>query len=124
MIDTIITALKATTSITDLVPADNIFPLFRLQKSDLPAIVIQLVDTEPVETKDDAFDLDVHTVEITTLTEHPKTAWRTSVKVRQRLQGFATEPIVQSRFVTQATDVFEATEVHSVTQRYQFHTRL
>ena len=123
MIDQIITALKNTSSVTTFVPADNIFPLIRLQQSDLPAAVVQLVDTEPIDTKDDSFDLDVHTVEVTTIAEHPRTAWRASGQIRLRLQGYTDTYIIQTRFVTQATDVFEATEVHSVTQRYECHTK-
>lgn len=123
MINTIITALTSTSSITNLVPADNIFPVFRLQGSTIPAITVQLVDTEPIETKDTDVDLDVNLIEITTFHQSPKSAWRVATTIRQRLQGYAGDDVIDTRFVTQATDIFESTEVHSITQRYNCHTR-
>ena len=120
MINYIISALKATSSVTDIVPADNIFPLFRLQGSSLPAIVVQLVNSVPQDTHDDRFDAWEHELEITTLHESPKSAWRASQQVRLRMSGYsdAANNLEGMRFLNQATDVFEATDVFSVTQRY------
>lgn len=120
MINFIITALKATGDVTSICPADNIFPLFRLQGSTLPSIVVQLTNTAPVEAKDAGQDAWEHDIEITCLGENPQLVWRLATRVRIRLHGYedSANDIFQMRFLTQATDVFEATDVFSVTQRY------
>lgn len=125
MINEIITLLTNTSSVTDQVPAANIFPLFRLQGSTLPAIVIQLLDTDPVYTKDQVSDLDLHTFEITVFGEGPKFVWRTATLVRQRLDTWTgdTTGIDKVRMIAQATDVFEVVDAHSVTQRYECHMK-
>ena len=120
MINHIISALKATTSVTDICPANNIFPLFRLQGSSLPAVVVQLVNSAPQDTHDGQPDTFEHDVEITSIGENPQQVWRLATNIRLKLQGFA-EPagnLEGMRFINQATDVFEATDVFSVTQRY------
>lgn len=122
MIDIIITGLTSTTTITQYVPADNIFPLFRLQKSTLPAITVQLVGTEPQDTHDTKVDMDLNMVEITIFHTSPKSAWRVASAIRDRLEGFAYQEVVDTRFDTQATDIYEATEVHTITQRYECFT--
>lgn len=119
MINYVIKALTQTSSVTDLIPAQNIFPLFRLQGQSLPAITVQLVDTQVEGTHDMVQRTFTHTVEITTFHENPADAWDACVAIRGKLDGtslHATLPEV--RFVTQATDVFEVTEAFSVTQRY------
>jgi len=112
--------LKATASVTSYVDADNIFPLFRLQGSTIPAIVVQLVNTTPQDTHDEAFDAFIHEVEITTIGEDPKFVWRASQQVRQKMNNYANVSgrLSGGRFLNQATDIFEATDVFSVTQRY------
>lgn len=119
MIDKIISTLTSTTSVTDFVPADNIYPLFRLQGGELPAVVVQLVGTTPVDTHDHKPDVDEHSVEITVFHVEPRSAWRVSVAIRQALEREnSISGIDQVRFETQATDVFEVQDAFSVTQRY------
>ena len=119
MINFVIAALTATSSVTDIVPANNILPLFRLQKQALPAITVQLVDTQPEQTHDMPMATFTHTVEITVFHEDPSNAWAASVAVRGKLNGADLGGnMKECRFVTQATDVFEITEAFSVTQRY------
>lgn len=122
MIDIIIEALVNSPSITQYVPADNIFPVFRLQQSTLPAITIQLVGTDPQHTHDTHVDMDINMVEITTFHESPKAAWRVATEIRSRLQGFNGRDIEDIIFDTQATDIFESTEVHSISQRFECFT--
>jgi hypothetical protein len=120
MINYIISAMQATSSITNICPAENIFPLFRLQGSSLPACVVQLVATQPMDSHDVETDAMEHDVEITSIGENPREVWRLSESIRLRFQGWS-EPagnLEGMRFLTQATDVFESTDVFSVTQRY------
>lgn len=121
MIHLVITRLKAYGPLTAIVKPDEIFPLYRLQGSEIPAITVQLVGTEPAETKDPRIDYEIHTVEITVFSTSPKEAWTASQHARDTLDGWASDPIKQTRFLNQGTDVFEATEVFSVTQRYTIH---
>jgi len=101
--------------------AGRVFPLFRLQGSDIPAITVQLTGTEPVGTKDRLTDYEVHEVEITYFHDSPKAAWELSVTCRDLLDGWSNNAIKQSRFVNQATDIYQATEVFTITQRYEIH---
>lgn len=117
MIDHIITALTSTASVTVYVDADNIFPVFRLQGSTLPAITVQLVGTDPAETKD-GVTMDDHTVEVNIFHDSPRSAWKVATAIRERLEALTDAEVKEVRFLNQATDVFEATESHSVSQRY------
>lgn len=120
MINFIITALKSTGTVTSICPADNIFPLFRLQGSSLPAVVVQLTNSAPMDSHDETQDAFEHDIEITSIGENPQQVWRLATAIRQRLQGYedAANNLYSMRFLTQATDVFEATDVFSVTQRF------
>jgi len=99
------------------------FPLVALQGATLPAVVVQLVNTDPIDTHDKLSTVDEHTVEVTVLENNPKNAWRTSGRIRNQLDGWTStdDGIVFSRFENQATDVFEGTDVFSVSQRYLIH---
>jgi hypothetical protein len=121
MIHHVITRLKAYAPLTAIVKPEQIFPLYRLQGSELPAITVQLVGTEPADTKDRRIDYEMHTVEVTVFSTSPKEAWTASQHARDTLDGWAADAILQTRFLNQGTDVFEATEAFSVTQRYQIH---
>jgi hypothetical protein len=121
MIHLVISRLKAYGPLTAIVKPDEIFPLYRLQGSEVPAITVQLVSTDPTETKDPRIDYEVHTVEITVFSTSPKEAWTASQHARDTLDGWAADAIKQTRFLNQGTDIFEATEVFSVTQRYSIH---
>lgn len=118
MIHNVISVLKADSEITQLVPADNIVPLVRLQGQQLPAIVLQLVGTDPVQTKDPHPSVDDYNLELTVLDESPAQAWNIARKVRLLLEEIDENIIRQARLIDMATDVFEGTEVFSVTQRY------
>lgn len=120
MINYIIAAMKATSTITNICPANNIFPLFRLQGSTLPAVVVQLVNSTPMDSQDEKLDTMEHDVEITSIGENPSDVWRLGTAIRQRMQGWedANANLEGMRFISQATDVFEATDVFSVTQRF------
>ena len=96
------------------------FPLVALQGAQLPATVVQLVSTEPIDTHDTLSTVDEHTVEVTVLNDSPSQAWGDSQRIRTQLDGWSdtAQKIVSSRFDNQATDVFEGTDVFSVSQRY------
>lgn len=118
MIHHVIQRLSASTTITDET-GTRIFPLFRLQGSETPAITVQLVGTEPADTKDSTANFESHTVEITVFHTDPASAWTLATASRTQLDGWSDANVKHARFVNQATDIFEATEVFSVTQRYE-----
>lgn len=114
MINYVITRLGEDSNIPEA------FPLVALQGAQLPATVVQLVSTEPVDTHDQLSTVDEHTVEVTVLNNSPSEAWASSQLIRAKLDGWtdSSSSIVSSRFENQATDVFEGTDVFSVSQRY------
>lgn len=118
MINLIIDILSGTSSVTDIVPADRIFPLVRLQGSEIPAIVVQLTGGTPVDAKDLPSTMDVDNVQVTAFAVDPATAWAAMEAVRAVLDGYQGGYIAESRFVTHASDIFETTEVFSITARY------
>ena len=119
MIHHVINILKADSDVTTYVPANNIFPLVRLQGSQIPAIVLQLVGSEPFDTKDRSPDFDLWRVEITVFNENPKDTWLACLAVRNALDSFAgNDNVRQIRMTNAVSDVFEQIEVFSVTQQY------
>lgn len=122
MLHHIIDILKADGSVTSYVAADNIFPLVRLQGSELPAVTVQLVSTEPIDTKDRRVDYDEFTVEVTTFFGDPRNAWLTCLAIRSALDNFAgNSDVGQIRMQNMASDVFEGTDVFTFTQQYSVH---
>ena len=122
MLHHIIDILKADGTVTSYIAADNIFPLVRLQGSQLPAIVVQLTATEPVDTKDRRVDYDEFTIEITIVHGEPRTAWLSALAVRNALDNFAgNNDVGQIRMINMASDIFEGTEVFTMTQAYAVH---
>jgi len=122
MLHHIIDILKADATVTSYVAADNIFPLVRLQGSQIPAIVVQLTGTEPIDTKDRRVDYDEFTVEITIVFGNPRTAWLSALAVRSALDNFAgNNDVGQIRMLNMASDIFEGTDVFTFTQAYTVH---
>ena len=120
MIHHLIDILKNDTDVTNLVDGNSIFPLIRLQGSQLPAIVIQLIGSDPQETKDRVVDYDKYIVEITSLQDNPREAWLTCLAVRNALDTFAGNTDVgQIRMQSVVSDVFESTDVFTITQQYE-----
>lgn len=122
MIHHLIDILKADSDVTTYVNASNIFPLVRLQGSQIPAIVLQLVGTDPQDTKDRLVDYDRYTVEITCMHDNPRENWLTCLAVRNALDGYAGDnDLGQVRMTNANSDVFESTEVFTITQQYEVH---
>lgn len=123
MIDHIITVLKASPGLTQYVPADNIYPLFRLQGASLPAITIQLTDTQPVYTHDMQSDVDMHRFELTIFFEGVRNAFKAGHAVRLVFDHWDGDNsgIDQVRLVGQASDIFEVQDAFSLTQTYECH---
>lgn len=120
MIHHLINILKNDNDVTTYVSADNIFPLVRLQGSQIPAIVLQLVGTDPQETKDRTPDYDRYTVEITCLHDNPRENWLTCLAVRNALDSFeGNSDLGQVRMTNANSDVFESAEVFTITQQYE-----
>lgn len=123
MIHLIIQRLKASTDVTDITTADRIFPLIRLQGSQVPALVVQLVGGAPTETKEETSHVDDNLIEITALAKQPAQAWALSQAVRDSLDGYTSGTLADVRFQTHASDIFESTDVFTITTRYLVRTQ-
>ena len=120
MIHHLIDILKNDAGVTNYVASGSIFPLIRLQGSQLPAIVIQLIGSDPQDTKDRLVDYDKYMVEVTSLQDNPREAWLTCLAVRNALDTFAGNTDVgQIRMQSVVSDVFESTDVFTITQQYE-----
>lgn len=119
MIDTFINKLKADSGIAGLgVSSDDVYPLARLQDTDEPAIVVQLVGSTGVHTHDKGTDTFEHSVEVTSFHSSAYNCWKLASRCRVVLDGLSDAPIFDIKFETQATDVFLRKDSYSVTQRY------
>jgi hypothetical protein len=124
MINYLIDRLKATTEVTAVVGTSKIYPLSRLDGTAIPAIVLQMTDCEPVESKDRTLNLDLTTVEVTTLADNPKAAWDLSVYCRRSLNNFTSTEILSCAFTGWASDVFEARDVFTITSTYAVRVKI
>lgn len=118
MIHHLIARLKDTTAVTDITTAARIFPLVRLQGSEVPALVLQLVGADPVDAKDLTDPMDEHRVQITGLAVSPSVTWSLMEAVRGSLEGWGSAPVVEVRFVTHASDIFESSDLFTITATY------
>lgn len=119
MINLIIDILKADANVVAITTADRIYPLSRLEGATIPAIVVQLTGTDPADTHDTTSNMDTHTVEVTVIEDKPKDANALAVLVRAALDGYSGNNIAEIRFVNQATDVFEATDLFTQSMIYE-----
>jgi hypothetical protein len=122
MINLIIDILKADANVTAITTANRIYPLSRLEGGTIPAIVVQLVGTDPADTHDTTSTMDTNTVEVTVIEDKPKDANALAVLVRAALDGYSGNTIAEIRLVNQATDVFEATDLFTQTMIYDVRT--
>jgi len=121
MINHLIDILKADAAVTAITTSSRIFPLARLQGSAVPAVVLQLTNTTPVDTHDDIATLDEHTVQVTAIATTPKAAYDLGEVVRLALDGYIGGDISSLRFATQATDIFEADDLFTITMQFDVH---
>ncbi len=119
MINLIIEILKADANVVAITTANRIYPLSRLEGATIPAIVVQLTGTDPADTHDTTSNMDTHTVEVTVIEDKPKDANALAVLVRAALDGYSGNNIAEIRFVNQATDVFEATDLFTQSMIYE-----
>ena len=121
MINHLITKLKQTTAVVNYTTRDRIFPLIRLQGSQVPAVVLQLVGCTPEDTKDTTSSVEVHVVEVTGLAVTPADCWTLMEAVRDALDGWdGDDTAVQwVRFATHASDVFESSDLFTITATYR-----
>ena len=118
MINYLIDKLKLDTSITAIV-GTHIVPLSRLEGTSVPAIVLQMVDATAEETKARSINLDITTVEVTTLANTPKAAWDISILIRSSINGYSSgDDILSCQFSSWASDVFDSKEVFTITSTY------
>lgn len=121
MINHLIDILKADGTVTAITTADRIFPLARLQGSTVPAVVLQLTSTDPVDTHDAVANLDEHIVQVTAIAATPKACYDLGEVVRLALDGYIGGDISSLRFVTQASDIFEADDLFTLTMQFNVH---
>lgn len=122
MIHYIIKRLKTQATITNITTDERIYPLIRLQGSEVPALVVQLVGGTPSEAKDETSQVDDNLVEITALATDPATAWVLSQAVRDALDGYSSGYLAEVRFQTHASDIFESSDLFTITTRYLART--
>ena len=121
MINHIIDILKADAAVTAITTANRIFPLARLQGSAVPAVVVQLTNTTPVDTHDAVATVDEHLVQVTAIGTTPKQCYDLGEVVRLSLDGYLGGEISSLRFATQATDIFEADDLFTITMQFDVH---
>jgi hypothetical protein len=121
MINHLIDILKADGAVTAITTAARIFPLARLQGSAVPAVVLQLTNTDPVDTHDAVANLDEHIVQVTAIAATPKSCYDLGEVVRLSLDGYIGGDISSCRFITQASDIFEADDLFTITMQFNVH---
>ena len=118
MINLVIDILKADANVTAITTTDRIYPLSRLEGGTIPAIVVQQISTDPADTHDSTSTMDTNTVQVTIIEDKPKDANALAVLVRAALDGYGGNTIAEIRLTNQATDVFEAIDLFTLTQTY------
>jgi hypothetical protein len=118
MINLVIDILKADANVTAITTSDRIYPLSRLEGGTIPAIVVQQISTDPADTHDSTSTMDTNTVQVTIIEDKPKDANALAVLVRAALDGYGGNTIAEIRLTNQATDVFEAIDLFTLTQTY------
>ena len=121
MIHHLITKLKQTPEVVAYTTRDRIFPLIRLQGSQVPAVVLQLVGCTPEDTKDKTSTVEVNLVEVTGMAVTPADAWGLMEAVRDSLDGWdgGSTAVQWVRFATHASDVFESSDLFTITATYR-----
>ncbi len=88
MIGDIISILQGETHVTDLVSASNIFAIQRKQGTELPAVVVDLIDIKTNETKHLSSDLDFITIQVTAYADNPKESYDIADACRVELDNY------------------------------------
>jgi hypothetical protein len=119
MINLIIDILKADANITAITTTSRIYPVSRLEGGVIPAIVVQLTNTDPADTHDNTTNMDVHTVQVSVIEDRPKEAHALAELCRSALDGYTGGVIAECRFINQATDVFESIDLYTQTMLFR-----
>jgi len=119
MINLIIDILKADANITAITTTSRIYPVSRLEGGVIPAIVVQLTNTDPADTHDNTTNMDVHTVQVSVIEDRPKEAHALAELCRSALDGYTGGTISECRFINQATDVFESIDLYTQTMLFR-----
>jgi hypothetical protein len=119
MINLIIDILKADANITAITTTSRIYPVSRLEGGVIPAIVVQLTNTDPADTHDNTTNMDVHTVQVSVIEDRPKEAHALAELCRSALDGYTGGTIAECRFINQATDVFESIDLYTQTMLFR-----
>ena len=108
----------------------HVFALKQIAGATLPAVVIQLVGIDINPTKDGGSSTDVNKVEITTIAESARDAWKMATLLRK---GFENQTINDSdegvyladiQFSNWASDVFEGSDLFTITLQFDaFQTK-
>jgi len=87
MIGDIIDILQADATVTSLVASTNIFAIQRKQGTEVPAVVVDLIDINTSETKHLSSDLDFITIQVTAYDDNPRDSFNIAVACRDELDN-------------------------------------
>jgi hypothetical protein len=110
----------------------KVYPIKQADGSSTPCVLIQLTGCNPINTKEGYSTAETNDIEITCIADHPRTAFQMAALCRM---GFDIQQsnvidddegvdIQQMIFVNWASDVFEPTDLFTITLRFEAYTTL
>lgn len=109
----------------------NVYAIKQADGSSTPCILVQLTGCNPINTKDGGASAETNDIEITCIASHPRTAFQmaalcrmgfdTSASVNDTNEGVS---IKEMNFVNWASDVYEPTDLFTMTLRFEALTTL
>ena len=88
MIGDIISILQNESTVTSLVPSSKIFAIQRKQGTELPAVVVDIIDIETSETKHRSSDLDFVTIQVVAYHDNPRESFDIADVCRRELDNY------------------------------------
>lgn len=110
----------------------KVYAIKQADGSSTPCVIIQLTGCNPINTKEGYSTAETNDIEITCIANHPRTAFQMAALCRM---GFDIQEsdiadvdegiyIQQMIFVNWASDVFEPTDLFTMTLRFEAFTNL
>ena len=110
---------------------ERVYALKQADGANTPCVIVQLVGCEPNHTKDGGSSTEVNEIEITCIASHPRTAFQMAALLRM---GFNKSKILTDKnegvtidemiFLNWASDVFEPTDMYTMTLRFEAFSSL
>jgi len=111
--------------------SERVYALKQADGANTPCVIVQLVGCEPNHTKDGGSSTEVNEIEITCIASHPRTAFQMAALLRM---GFNKSKILTDKnegvtidemiFLNWASDVFEPTDMYTMTLRFEAFSSL